>query len=119
MMRRLTKLFVATGSILLVACETHAALAPAVLETADDETIMALKAVLADAVGRATVELGAGDPTIDSVISVLPPPPGPGEDRSLATPTIFDLVLIDGACVVMERETGAQYPLEGIACRPL
>ena len=100
-------------------CETHVAPTPAVLETADAETMATLTAALASAMGQAQTDLGPSDLTAESVIAVLPPPLGPGEDRSLATPTYFDLVIIDGDCVAVRRETGDQYVLDGVSCRPL
>jgi hypothetical protein len=104
------------------ACQSTAAAAtPAVLTHGDAATMARLKAVLAKAMGRAPIELGPGDPTQSSVVSVLPLPPGPLEDRSLAKPTIFRLEIEGGTCfLVREGEhaaTGARISLEGIACR--
>lgn len=116
-MRRVTKLVAVAGSILLVACETNAAPTPAVLASADDETMEVVSAVLAQALERASITLGAGDPTRESVIAVLPPPPGPNEDRSLATPDYFDLMLKGNDCFVVRRDSGEEYPLTDIPCR--
>lgn len=107
------------GVAATMGCETHMSPTPAVLETADAETMASLTATLAAAMDRAQVELGPSDLTAESVITVLPPPLGPGEDRSLATPTYFDLMIIDGDCVAVRRETGDQYVLDGVSCRPL
>jgi hypothetical protein len=87
---------------------------PAVLASEDD--IPALKAALAGALGRARIELGAGDPTREPVVAVLPPPLGPNEDRSPATPALFDLVLRNGGCYAVSRETGEETALAGVEC---
>lgn len=105
------------GATLLSACQTPDAPAPAVLENLDDDTMIALRAELASITGRADVALGPGDLTENSTIAVLPPPLAPGDDRSVATPTYFDLMWIDNECVLVARETGAQYSLHGVACR--
>lgn len=91
---------------------------PATLVDASPETLSALTGVLAAAVDRAQVQLGPGDLTKESVISVLPPRPGPLEGNSPAMPTIFDIVLVEGECFVQERQSGERFPLTGIACTP-
>lgn len=100
----------------LAACET--APQPAVLIDTSPETMAAVTGVLAAAMDRAQIELGAGDLTKDSVISVLPPRPGPLEGSSPAVPTLFDILLLDGDCYVQERASGEMFPLTGIECRP-
>ena len=107
------------SAALLSACQTPGAPSPAVLENADDDTMAALHARLASATGRASVTLGPGDLTQSSTISVLPPALGPNEDRSVATPTYFDLMMVDNKCVLVARATGARHPLDGVACRKL
>lgn len=93
---------------------------PAVLESGDIETITTLKSVLAEAMNTATVELGAGDPTVTSTIAVLPPRPSSYEDRSLARPVLFDLeIRARGGCFAVRRDTGAAYELIGVRCKAL
>jgi len=110
------------SAVLAGACQSTAAVAtPAVLTQADAATMARLKATLAKAMGRSPIELGPGDPTQSSVLSVLPLPPGPLEDRSLAKPTIFRLE-IEGKTCMLVREgehgaSGARITLEGVACR--
>src|SRR5262245_48532890 len=99
----------------LGACQSMAV--PAVLTKADPPAMERLKAAPANALGRAPIELGPGDPTQTSLISVLPPPPGPQEDRSLALPTNFRLELEKGACVAVREDNAARYPLDGVECR--
>ena len=93
--------------------------APAVLSSADGETLETVRSVLAGAMNTATVKLGAGDPTKTPVIPVLPPKPSAHEGRSTAMPTLFDIVLSDEACFLVRRKDGAAFPLDGVACRPL
>ncbi|MEM9168102.1 MAG: hypothetical protein AAGC56_00475 [Pseudomonadota bacterium] len=92
--------------------------APAVLTAADATSLALIKATLAAALGRATIDLGPGDLTTTSVVAVRPPRPTAPEDRSVATPTVFDLRLIDGDCVLVARSGAAAYPVEGLDCRP-
>lgn len=106
---------VAAGAA-LAACQSMAV--PAVLTSADPEAIARLKAALASAMGQAQVELGPGDPTQTSTLSVLPRPPGPPEDRSLAMPTIFRLETENGACFVVREEGGARTQVDGAQCKP-
>ena len=100
-------------------CQSTSAQAasPAVLVRADDAAMARVKAALAKEMGRSTIELGPGDLTQSSTISVLPMPPGPLEDRSLVKPTIFRLEISGGACSLVREETGARIRLDGVACR--
>lgn len=99
----------------LGACQSMPA--PAVLTKADPAAMEALKATLAKAMGRARIELGPGDPTQTSVISVLPLPLAPQEDRSLAMPTILRLEIQGSACVLIREDSGARIPLDGVECK--
>jgi len=91
---------------------------PAVVVQADAATMQRLKAALATAMGRAQVELGPGDLMKSSMISVLPRPLGPQEDRSLAMPTLFRLEVQGATCSLFREDTGARQALDGVACRP-
>ncbi len=99
------------------ACQTTDVLMPAVLEVADDDTMAMLKQVLAGAMDRASVDIGPGDLTQNSVISVLPPGLTPLEGRSTALPVQFDLMLDAGGCYLVRRETSQTYPVDGLTCR--
>jgi hypothetical protein len=90
---------------------------PAVLTQADEAAMGRVKATLAKAMGRSQVELGPGDPTQSSVVSVLPLPPSPLDDRSLAKPTLFRLEIEDDACFLVREDTGERFMLEGVKCR--
>jgi hypothetical protein len=99
------------------ACQSTAQPAPAVLAHADDATMARLKAALAKEMGRSPIELGPGDPTQSPVISVLPLPPGPLEDRSLAKPTIFRLEIEGQTCILVRDDTGERIVVEGVSCK--
>lgn len=100
------------------ACQMSEDPIPAVLADDDEATLTALKSVLSDAVGRAGIRLGAGDPTAVSTVSVLPRRPVAPNDRSPAMPELFDLVLRGDTCYAVHRETGAAHELQGISCVP-
>lgn len=99
------------------ACQSAPPSEPAVLSADDNETTAAVKAVLARALGVASVTLGPGDPTREPTLVVLPPPLGPLEGRSLARPVLFDIVLRGGRCQLMRRDNGEAYALDGVSCR--
>jgi hypothetical protein len=91
---------------------------PATLTTADAANIIILKAALSDAMGRANIEIAAADLTTATHVSVLPPPPGEFETHSVAMPVAFDIVLDDGVCTLVRRDTGERHAAPGLACRP-
>jgi hypothetical protein len=105
------------AAMLAGACQSASPAVPAVLVHADGDTISRLKTQLAKAMGRPQIELGPGDPTQSSRLSVLPPKPGPLEDRSLAKPTIFLIQLEGETCTLIREDTGARIALEGVNCR--
>lgn len=113
--RRSAALFLAAA--LAGACQSASAAVPAVLTHADPGSMDRLKATLAKTMGRSHVELGPGDPTQSPVVSVLPPRPGPLEDRSVAKPTIFRLEIEGETCVLVREDTGARIMLKGVDCR--
>jgi len=112
-------LLVMIGAFTLGACQSNGDVTPAVLAEADDETMAEVKSVLARAMNTARVELGPGDLTKTSTISVLPPRLSPDEDRSTVKPTQFDIVLKGSRCFVVRRDTGDEYELVGVSCRAL
>ncbi|MFN7054713.1 hypothetical protein [Hyphomonas sp.] len=108
-------LMAVSAAAVLGACQTAAR--PATLETEGAEEVETLRRVLAEALGRGRVELGAGDLTRDSVISVLPPPPTPLEGNSPAMPELFDLLLTPEGCFVRRQSTDEMFALPGVSCR--
>lgn len=99
----------------LAACQS--APRAATLEPATPEAVEALKQVLAEALGRGRVELGAGDPARDSVIAVLPPPPTALEGNSPAMPELFDILVTAEGCFVRRQTTEEMFALPGVACQ--
>lgn len=110
----------ALSALALCACQSAAGVQkPAVLASFDAETMAKVKSVLSEAMGAARVDLGPGDPSKLSTISVLPQKPSRYEGMSPATPTQFDLVMTGDRCFLVRRDTKETYALEGVACRAL
>ncbi len=113
------KLLTMTLSVLaLGACQHGQSQVPALLSDGDADTISKLEAALADAMGISKVTLGAGDPTTNSTVSVLPPKLNPSESRSTAMPTRFELLLKDGTCYAQREGSEDMISLAGISCKP-
>jgi len=111
------RLLAAAGALGLAACQTTGAPQPASLTQATPQAIDALKSVLAEAMGRTRIDLGPGDLTRETVVTVLPLPIGPHEGNSVSMPTRFD-VLIDGRGCYLRREgSDALLELRGVSCR--
>jgi hypothetical protein len=103
-------------SVLTIGCATNSTATAARLTTPNAMTIAKVRAVLATAIGRPRFELGPEDLETSSSISVLPPPLGPLETRSLAVPKVFDIKVQNGACILVAREDGKVYPMDGVGC---
>ena len=101
------------------ACQTTAdvALRPAVLLKPNEQTRTLLENVIAEVVGASRVTLGPVDLTRNSVISVLPPAPGPFEGNSPAMPRYFELVTDGKECFLRERGKDELRALPGTTCR--
>jgi hypothetical protein len=90
---------------------------PAVLARADAGSMQALSAAIAAMTGAGTPRFGPSDPSKEAVFTILPPPAGPLEGRSLARPEVFALSLVGGVCQVTRKATGETRALAGVACR--
>ena len=101
-------------ALLLTGCQTMTE-APAVLTATSKAEAAAL---VAKALGRSSVALGEPDPRKASRVVVLPPRPGPRAPRSVAVPTVYDLVLTGGTCALVLQESGERFVLPEGACRP-
>ncbi|WP_443747201.1 hypothetical protein [Asticcacaulis solisilvae] len=97
----------------LSACQTMAADGRAAIDMSDARTRAQVSEALAQATGRAHVELGPSDGT---VVTVLPQPPGPYEGNSPAMPIRFDIQRRGGECVAVRHDTGKAYALPGVSC---
>ncbi len=118
-LRRSPGLLVVIGASILNGCQSNGTMTFATLAEADSQTMAELKSVLAGAMNTASVDIGPGDLTKTSTISVLPPRLSPDEDRSTVTPTQFDIILRGSSCYVVRRDTGDEYELSGVSCRAL
>jgi hypothetical protein len=106
-------------STLSLGCATHAGPKPARLAQTDSTTMTAVRTALSRALGRTRIELGPENLATSTSISVLPPPLGPYDTRSLATPSVFDIRMDGGTCVLVARADGKTYPLTGVRCRAM
>jgi hypothetical protein len=104
----------------LSACRTPkvSELRPALLADATPATLQTLDRVLFEATRQGPAKRGPGDPTRESVVTALPPPPGPYEGNSPAMPRYFDIVTDGATCYLRDRKTGEAHRLPGVACRP-
>ena len=101
------------------ACQYGSEAVPAVLADDSEATMTQVRTHLAEAMGTAQVQLGAGDPTQIPVVTVLPPPLGEHETRSPATPTRFNLMIRGDTCYALQEGNTAMFELYGVPCRPL
>lgn len=106
------------------ACTTtaQAKAVPAILASADDNTMQTLKATLAKAMNTSSVNLGPSDPTRAPTFSVLPKSVvglRGGNHANFALPTQFDLFMDGTDCYVVKRGTETKIMLDGVACKPL
>jgi hypothetical protein len=106
----------ATMSLLNLGCATSVGPHPARLNNTSPQVMTRVKAVLATAMGTNRIELGPEDFSRSTSLTVLPPPLGPLETRSLAVPSVFDIVKEGPSCILIARTTGRRFPLTGVAC---
>lgn len=90
---------------------------PALLIQGDGPAMEQLMAALEKDMGRRLIDLGPSDPTLSPVISVLPVPSGPLNDRNPALPTVFRLEFDGQTCSLFREETGLRITLDGVKCR--
>ena len=105
-------------ALVLGACQHSATAVPATLADSSPETLNALKSALGGAINRANIELGVGDLTETSTVTVLPSRLTEHETRSPATPTVFSLYVKNGACFAVQDGTDAEIPLPDVPCKP-
>ena len=105
--------WVCVAGVLAGACQSMVgAPQPALLMQGDAVAMDRVRAALAKEMGRSPVDLGPSDPTRSSVISVLPVPAGPLNDRDMALPTVFRLESDGKTCALVREGTGARVVLE-------
>jgi len=117
MSRWIERLLAAAGALGFAACQTSGAPQPATLAQATPQAMDALKSVLAEAMGRTRIDLGPGDLTRDTVVTVLPLPIGPHEGNSVSMPMRFDVLIHGGRCYLRREGSDALLELRGVSCR--
>jgi hypothetical protein len=106
-------------SLFSAGCATADTPQQARLTSPDAQSMTKVRAVLATIIGRTRFELGPEDLTTSSTITVLPPPLGPMDTRSMAVPMVFDIIMIGQSCALVERDTKRTYPMDSVACTPI
>jgi len=101
------------------ACQTTAQVSvrAAVLLDDNERAIKAIQSTLESVIQQGRVNLGPSELTRDSVITVLPPPPGPYEGNSPAMPRYFELVTDGQSCFLHERGNKTLHSVAGVDCR--
>lgn len=125
-MRALSRIVI-TAALFTAACQTTAQAkdVPAVLVSDDAQSVRVLKTVLAKAMQKRSVQLGAVALTQRSEISVLPARAARSYYNSgfngndVALPTQFDIMMDAQGCYVVQRGYTEKYRLDGLACRKL
>jgi hypothetical protein len=116
--RFMTSISIAMIAVLGASCATPSGPLPARLGKTDEATMGRVRAVLAQALGRTRIEMGPENLAVSTSLSVLPLPLGPYDTRSPATPAIFDIVIEQGACKLVARDSGRAYALgDGVCVR--
>lgn len=90
---------------------------PALLMPGDTGAMERLTTALETEMARSPINLGPSDPTHSSMISVLPVPAGPLNDRDLSLPTVFRLQIDEQGCALMREDGGRRIGLAGVTCR--
>ena len=100
------------------ACQSGvAAPQPALLLQGDTGAMGQLTIALEKEMARSPINLGPSDPTHSPMISVLPVPAGPLNDRDMALPTVFRLQIDGQGCALMREGTHRRIGLAGVKCR--
>ncbi len=105
-------------TIQLAGCNTtETAMRPATLKDSSPETMQKVTSAIAAHLGQTRIVLGAGEPTRETAIAVLPPQPTPLEGHSLAMPEMFDILTDSKSCFLRSRKTGETFRVAGVTCR--
>jgi hypothetical protein len=110
----LTTTLIAVAS--LGACVSTTTPKLARLANPNEATIGLVRSALRAKLGKPTLELGANDYRTATSVSVLPSPLSPLETRSLAVPTVYNIMLSSGTCSLVHATSGEKIPLTGVAC---
>lgn len=88
---------------------------PARLASIDAGTMNTIASILKQEIGSQNVTLGP-QAMEATTITVLPPPLGPHETRSVAVPEVYDIIRRKGVCTLIRRGTGSVIVLSGVEC---
>ena len=78
-----------------------------------------LKPIIADMLGRHSIEFGVMDASQPALIIVLPPKPHPQNDMNRAMPERFTLKKDDKSCWVISETTGEKRKIDERFCVPI
>ena len=117
MIRLATPLGALLSAVALGGCATEAVSQPAVLTDFGEATQTRLKEIIGEELDRAQISFGAGDPTTEPVLVVLPRRPGTYETMSTAEPVVFDIRTgVEGCHLAKRGEEGTILTLIDIDC---
>lgn len=114
--RKISAPFLLLSLLFGAGCHLLSPSVDALIVTGDQLAEGRLRAALEEELRRSPLDLGLSDPYRNPVITVLPVPPGPLEDRSLVLPGVFHLQIRGETCGVLREETGAFIPLPEVRC---
>ena len=92
---------------------------PAVLASGDAASMALLKDAISEHVGRASIDLGTGDLTTQSMISVLPPRVTAMEGNSVALPKMLQLRMRADDCYIYDEAERRATLVRDLVCRPI
>lgn len=105
----------ALAILIAAGCQSTTGERPAVIA---EDNLDDAKTIVAEAMGRGSIELGEPDPTEEALFVVLPPPLGPLETRSVAMPQRFEIVIKKTGCFLRQVDGDREIVLDGVTCRP-
>jgi hypothetical protein len=100
----------------LGACSSVASPSPARLADPSAATLARVTSALRTALGRPQLELGAVDYRTATAIAVLPTPVSSRETRSLAVPSLYNIMTDGTKCHLVGATDGKVIALDGVRC---
>jgi hypothetical protein len=99
------------------ACMSISGDVPARLISVDTATMSKIAGIVKQTLGNQNIELGP-QALEATTITVLPPPLGPYETRSVAVPEVYDIIKRGSVCLLVRRTTRQEVALTGVTCVP-
>jgi hypothetical protein len=100
----------------LGACTSVASATPARIADPSAATLARITSALRTALGRPQLELGVVDYRTATAIAVLPSPVSPRETRSLAVPSLYNIMTDGTKCHLVGATDGKVIALDGVRC---